>query len=102
MNKAKQEMEKNKGNIKVDLDNAKKDLVKAKKEIQGYQEMVYSMESDKLLSTKGDYKIEYRNGKISINGVVQPDSVTNKYKKYFSKDGVTIKKEKGELNINIQ
>jgi chromosome segregation ATPase len=102
MNRAKDELEENKGHIKVDLDNAKKDLEKAKQEIQGYQEMVYQMESDKLLSTKGDYKVEYKNGKILINGVTQPDSVTNKYKKYFRQDGVTIKKENGKLNINIQ
>ena len=102
MNRAKEEIEKNEGHIKIDMDNAKKSLAKAKQEIQGYQEMVYKMEADKLLSTKGDYTIEYKDGRISINGVVQPSSVTNKYKKYFSRDGVTIRKEKGEMNINIQ
>jgi hypothetical protein len=102
MNKAKEEIEKNKIHMKVDLDNAREDLAKAKQEIRGYQEMVYKMEADKLLSTKGDYTIEYKDGKISINGVVQPNSVTNKYKKYFPRDGVTIRKEKGEMNINIQ
>ena len=100
MNRAKEEMEKNKGNMKVNLDNARKSLAKAKQEFQGYQEMVYKMEDDGLLSTKADYKIEYKDGKLSINGIAQPDNVTNKYKKYFRKNGVTIKKEKGELNIN--
>jgi hypothetical protein len=102
INKAKRELEKSKGRMRMDLDNAKKNISKAKEEIQGYQEMVYKMEADKLLSTKGDYTIEYKDGKISINGVIQPDSVTNKYKKYFRKDGVTINKKDGEMNINIQ
>ena len=102
MEKMKEEMQKNKGNMKLDMDQMRKDLDKTKKELEGYQEMVYIMEEDGLLKTSGDYKIEFKEGELFINGTKQPTQVTSRYKKYFSKDGITIKKEKGELNINIQ
>ena len=102
MDKVREEMNKNKNHMYLDTDEMHKDLEKAKKELKGYQEMVYEMEKDGLLKTSGDYKIEYKQGEIMINGKKQPVQVINKYKKYFSKDGVTIKKEKGEMNINIQ
>jgi len=102
MEKMGKEMEKNKMNMKLDMDDIHKDLEKARKELKGYQEMVYEMEKDGLLKTNEDYSIEYKQGELSINGKKQSASVTNKYKKYFSKDGITIKKLNGEMNINIQ
>ena len=102
MEKVKGEMEKNKDNFKFDRDKIQKDLEKTRIEFKGYQEMVYEMEKDGLLSTKTDYTIIYKDEELTINGKKQATGVTNKYKKYFSKDEVTIRKEKGEMNINIQ
>ena len=102
MKKVKEEMEMNKDKMKIDLGKAREDVAKAKEELKSYQEMVYAMEKDGLLDTKNDYKIEYSGGDLYINGTKEPAEVTNKYKKYFRKDKVTIKKEKGEMNINIQ
>jgi len=95
-------MEKNKDNMKLDFDKMRKDLEKTKVELKGYQEMVYKMEADGLLKTNSDYKIEYKDGQLFINGDKQSMEVTNKYKKYFPKDGISIRKQKGEMNINIQ
>lgn len=97
-------------NLKIDLDNEKFDLrktmeiaeegiAKAKVELKGYQEMVYAMEAEGLLDTKGDYTIEYRSNEISINGKKQSAAVSEKYKKYFKRDKTTIKKENGEIDI---
>jgi hypothetical protein len=102
MQKVREEMEKNKDNMKLDFDKMRKDLEKTKVELKGYQEMVYKMEADGLLKTNSDYKIEYKDGQLFINGDKQSMEVTNKYKKYFPKDGITIRKEKGDMNINIQ
>jgi chromosome segregation ATPase len=102
MEKVRGEVEKNKDNFKFDLDKIQKDLERTKSELKGYQQMVYEMEKDGLLSTKADYTISYENEELTINGQKQPQQVSNKYKKYFSKDGITIRKEKGEMNINIQ
>ena len=102
MQKVSEEMEEHKDNFKFDRDKIEENLEKTKAELKGYQQMVYEMEKDGLLSTKADYSISYENKELTINGKKQPEQVTNKYKKYFSKDGVTIRKEKGEMNINIQ
>jgi hypothetical protein len=106
MEKVKKEMEelkldlsKEEFDFKGIMEKATEGVQKAKEELKGYQEMVYAMEEEGLLSTKGDYTIEYRNGEISINGKKQSPSVSNKYKKYFKKDKVTIEKEDGEINI---
>jgi DNA repair exonuclease SbcCD ATPase subunit len=102
MKNAQEEMQKHKGDMKLDMDKMRKDLDKAKSELKGYQEMVYDMEKDGLLKTSSDYTIEFKNGDLIVNGSKLSSQQVSKYKKYFSKDGVTIRKEKGEMNINIQ
>jgi len=107
MENARKEIERSKAdldleklNMKDEMDNARKEIDKAKEELKGYQEMIYSMEKAGLLSTKGDYTIQYKDGELFINGKKQSAEVTEKYKKYFKKD-TTIKKEDGDFNIDI-
>jgi hypothetical protein len=106
MEKTKKEMEKLKFDWKNDefdfkkiMDKANEGIEKARIELKGYQEMVYAMETEGLLNTKGDYTIEYNKGEISINGKKQSPLVSEKYRKYFKKDKVSIIKEDGEINI---
>jgi hypothetical protein len=99
MEKVKEEMEKNKDHFKVDMEKAREEIKKAKEEIKGYQLMVEEMEKDGLLSTREDYKIQFKNKELFINGKKQSESVTEKYKKYFKKD-TTIRKQEGDMNIN--
>ena len=98
--RAKDDIDLEKLNMKDEMDNARIEIDKAKEELKGYQEMIYSMEKAGLLSTKGDYTIQYKDGELLINGKKQSAEVTNKYKKYFKKD-TTIKKEDGDFNIDI-
>ena len=88
---------------KLDIDkairSAEEGIKKAEVELKGYQEMIYAMEADGLLDTKKDYTIRYKDGKLIINGNEQPESVTNKYRKYFKKDPVTLKKEDGSFDF---
>ena len=65
---------------------------------QLYQEMIYTMEGDLLLDTKGDYKIQFLEGSLYIDNKKQPDNVSTKYRKFFDED-ITIKKEKGHFTI---
>jgi hypothetical protein len=98
--RAKEGINLEKHDLKKELEKAHVEIGKAKEEVKGYQEMIYDMEKAGLLDTKGDYTIEYKNGDLFINDKKQPEEVTNKYKKYFKKDKVKIKKEDGEFNIN--
>jgi hypothetical protein len=97
---AREELKHEKFDMKDIMDKAGEGIANAKEELQGYQDMIYSMENDGLLSTKEDYVIKYRNGELSVNGKKQSQEVTDKYRKYFKKDKVTIRKEDGEMHIN--
>jgi hypothetical protein len=84
------------------MKNAGKEIEKATVEVKGYQEMIYAMESEGLLNTKEDYRIEYKAGELSINGVKQSQDITDKYKKYFpeKKLKIVIKKKDGEMHLD--
>ena len=62
--------------------------------------MIYAMEAEGLLSTKEDYSIEYKSEQLEINGKKQSVEITNKYKKYFTKEKCSIFKKNGELSVN--
>lgn len=79
--------------FKKTFDNAEASIAKAKVELKGYQEMIYAMEAEGLLSTQGDYSISWNKGTLSINDKEQPKSTADKYSKYFRQDKVTLKKE---------
>lgn len=107
MEKAKEEIKRSKAdldlekiNLKDEMSKARQEIEKAKEEFKGYQQMIYSMESDGLLKTSEDYIIEYENGQISVNGKKIPDEMNRKYEKYFKKK-TTIKKEDGQFNIDL-
>jgi len=97
--KAKLDMDKEKFNFKEEMKNAHVEIEKAKEELKGYQEMIYSLEKDGLLSTKEDYNIDWKKGELTINDKKQPAEVVNRYSKYFKKDTVIIKKENGDVEI---
>jgi chromosome segregation ATPase len=99
MQKLKKDMQLEKFNFSKEMEKAKLEVEKAKEELKGYQEMIYSMEKDGLLDTKENYTIEYKNGNLFINDKKQPADITNRYKQYFKKDKIAIKKEDGEMHI---
>lgn len=108
LEKAKLEMEKMKEELKLEkfdmkeiISDATGDLENAKAELKSYQEMIYKMENEGLLITTGDYLIEYNNGKLSVNGVRQNTDVEKRYKSYFVKDRVKIKKLNGDIKIDV-
>lgn len=73
--------------------------MKVREQFKGYQEMVYKMEEEKLLSTDDDYTISYKNDELFINGKKQSAAVTDRYKKYFEKE-TTIRKSKGKIDVD--
>lgn len=97
---AKERIKNQKIDIEKSLKRAEESIQKAEQEIKGYQEMIYSMEADGLLDTKQDYIITYKNENLTINGTEQPKSVVDKYRKYFKKDSITIRKKDGDFDLN--
>lgn len=99
--KAMEKLDEEKFDMKENMDHAWRGIDKAKEEFKGYQEMIYSMEKEGLLSTKNDYTIKYKDGHLTVNGKKQPQEVLDRYKKYFSHEEVTIRKEDGDMDIDF-
>ncbi len=102
LEKTKQELDKNKINIRIDMDKARAGIEKTKNELKGYQEMIGRMEKDGLVNNNEDYTIEYKNGTLFINDQKQPESVSRKYKGYFKEEGTKISCKNGSFKISIE
>ncbi len=91
----KSKLEINKIDMNKVMDEAKEEIGKAKEELKQTRAMFSEMEKDGLLSAKDGFTIEYKDKELYINGRKQPENVTDKYRKYFSKDHfkITIDKE---------
>jgi DNA repair exonuclease SbcCD ATPase subunit len=100
MRRVKEELKLEKLDMKETLTKANEEIERARKEVESYQEMIYAMEKDGLLSTHEDYTIKHADGELFINGKKQSEQIVNKYKKYFSKDRVVITKQDGDLKID--
>ena len=101
MMNAKENLNREKFDIKEQMEKAQVEVEKAREELKGFKEMVNDMEKAGLLNTSSDYKIEYRNGDILIDGKKLSPEVTAKYRKYFKRENVTIRKEDGALDIDV-
>ncbi len=95
LNEAKKELEK----VKIDLkdinidkamEEARKGIEQAKTELKKYKTMFSEMEKDGLIDTKKGFKLEFRKGKMFIDGKEQSQEVTDKYKKYIDDEDFSI------------
>jgi DNA repair exonuclease SbcCD ATPase subunit len=97
MERAREEIqEAMKKDYRKELEQARAGVTRAKEELQNYKNMLQEMEKDGLLNTRENYKVEYKNGDLFINGKQQPAGTADKYKHYFKKDNVTIKHEEDD------
>ncbi|MET0244215.1 MAG: hypothetical protein ABW174_12135 [Flavitalea sp.] len=99
-NKAMEELKLEKFSMAETMEKAKQGVTQYRNDLKGYQEMVYDMEKDGLLSTKENYRIMYDGEKLLINGKEQDTTITEKYKKYLRGQTVIISKKEGKLKVN--
>ena len=88
--RAREEMKNNKFHIKESLDNARRQIDATKKEFEGYKVMIQSMEKEGIIKDPKNYRIEYDNGKLIVDGKLLHEAVSNRYKKYFSGDKIGV------------
>lgn len=100
LKKQQSELRDEKGKVKIEMKKAHEELETAREELRQYKTMTQEMEKDGLIKQNGNYTIEYANGNLSINGEKQPEKIAAKFKKYFSKSQVKIRKEGDKLNID--
>jgi hypothetical protein len=94
---AKKEMNENfPKTLKKELEKARVEIDHAKEELLNYKNMLDEMDKDGLLKSKEEYKIEYKNGDLFINGTKQPEIITSKYRHYFKKGNVKLTRSKDD------
>lgn len=86
--------------IEKSMQSAKESIEKAKKELQAYKGFIDDLDKDGLINKKDQYKIQYKNGELIINGKKQSPDVTRKYDGFLKgRKDFTIKKEEDGFNI---
>ena len=99
------EMKKELANIRPEVEKslaeAKKDIEKARKEITAYKGLVNALENDGLLKKGDNYKIEYKDNELTVNGKKLSAAETKKYSEYLEgKKDFTIQKSNDDFNIH--
>lgn len=82
--------------FKAEIDNAmkdaKKEMEKAKQELRDLKDFTTALQNDGLVDKKKGYTVEWtKDGDLIINGKKQPKEISDKYSRYYKKDGYTIK-----------
>jgi hypothetical protein len=98
-------MKKELENIRPEIENsmkeARKDIEKARAQLTSYKKLVNALDKDGLLNKKGNYKIEYKNNELTVNGKQLSADALKKYVEYLTdKEDFTIQKEDDDFNIN--
>jgi len=97
----KKELEAIRPEIEKSLQAAKKDIEKARVEITAYKNLVNALEQDGLLKKGENYKVEYKNGELTVNGKKLSADQTKKYSEYLNgKDNFTIQQEDDDFSIH--
>ncbi len=61
--------------------------------------MFEEMKKDGLIDNTNNLDINWKNGKLFINGKQQPDNVSEKYKKYMDEDGGVNLDDEKEIDL---
>jgi hypothetical protein len=101
MEKIKVEMDKLKPEIEKSMAEARTSIDKAKKDLLAYKGFIDGLNKDGLIDKKANYKIEYKSGKLTINGKEQPAAIVRKYQNFLKdRKDFTIKKDEKGFNID--
>ena len=100
MQQLKADLQRDKQQMEKEMNEAKKEMTKAKEELTTYKTMLAEMEKEGLIKKDEDYTIAFDKGELRINGKQQPKEVTEKYRKYIKKEGLRIRRNEGDINID--
>lgn len=72
--------------------NAQKEIEKAQQELKDLKDFTDALQKDGLVDKKKGYTVEWtKDGDLIINGKTQPKEISDKYSRYYKKDGYKIK-----------
>ena len=87
--------------IEKSMQTAKESIEKAKKEMLEYKSFIDGLDQDGLINKRENYRIEYKNGELIINGKRQSADVETKYNGFLKgKKDFTIKKDDDGFDID--
>jgi hypothetical protein len=99
--KIKEELVRIQPEIEKAMQEAKVDIEKARKEITDYKNLVDALERDGVLKKGENYKIDYRNKELTVNGSKLSAEATIKYKDFIGdKKDFTLQKNEEGLEID--
>lgn len=78
------------------MENAREEIGRAQEKIKAYKEMLQKMEEDGLLKKGDNYRVEFKDNELFINGKKQPDPIRNKYRHYF-KENMILQKQAEDM-----
>jgi chromosome segregation ATPase len=97
----KKELQNIRPEIEKSLQEAKKDIEKARKEITSYKNLVDALDRDGHLKKEQNYKVEYKNNELTVNGKKLTADQVRKYSEHLrDKETFTIQKEADDFNIH--
>jgi copper chaperone CopZ len=101
LSKMKLELENIRPAIEKSMQEAKKEIEKARQEISDYKNLVNALDKDGYLNKNQNYKVEYKNKELTVNGKRLSADVVKKYIEFLEdKEDFTIKKEDDHFNLN--
>lgn len=87
--------------IEKEMANARQELDKAKVELKAYKNFIDALDRDGLINKNENYKIEYRNGELTINGKKQTADAAKKYGEFLNgRKDFTISRDADGFNIH--
>jgi chromosome segregation ATPase len=102
MAKVKEELARNKIDIKIQLEEAQEQMKKANVQLMLVKEGLDELEKDGLKKKDEKVNIEYKNGILYLNGKAQSQQVSDKYKKYFGDEIHVINNETKEPGNEVK
>ncbi len=100
MSKLRDEMRDLRPQIEKAMAEAGESLEKAKAELTNYKTLIDGLDKEGLIKKEGSFTIQYKAGKLLIDGKEQPASLVKKYPFLESQRDFTIKQDKDDFNIN--
>lgn len=101
LERAGRELREIKPKMEADLKKAKHDIEKAKQEIREYKAFTESLEKDGLISRDKGFTLDYREGKLLINGSPAPSSVYTQYASFLEKH-TAFRLVQGESGVKLE
>jgi hypothetical protein len=101
LSKMKEELARIQPEIEKAMKEAKVDIERAKKEITDYKNLVNALEQDGLLKKSENYKIEYKDKVLKVNGTALSAEATKKYSEFIGdKKDFTLQKNEDGIELD--